>query len=199
MSMAWKPPTLTGRRSTDISGLLFLSIVAIAVFSALWEKRSRDAHDSTLIPGEPLPVYDAFSHDGSVVSMEMFRGRVVLLTFWTRQCTACVDQFESMQALGDDLGDDGLEVVSVNLEETDRVLVRSYLDALGYDWANLFDDPSHVNEVFAWGKLIPKTILLNRDGTVGVWWRGKVDLASAENRAIIHEAMSIPGAPGPGG
>ena len=33
---------------------------------------------------------------------------------------------------------------------------------------------------------------MNRDGTVGVWWRGKMDPASAENTAIIDEAMASP-------
>lgn len=190
MSMAWKPPKLTGRRSTDISGLIFLLIVVVAVISALWQKKSSEADRSTLTPGEPLPGYTALSGNGLAVSMEDYRGKVVLLTFWTRECSICVDQFDAMQALRNELGGEGLELVSVNLEEGDQALVESYLDALGYTWTNLFDKPEHVSQVFAWGNLLPKTILLNRDGTVGVWWRGKVDPGSAENRAIIDEALS---------
>jgi hypothetical protein len=68
MSMAWKPPKLTGKRSTDISGLLFLLIVIIAVASALREKKSREADTSNLAVGEPMPAYTAYYHDGAAVS-----------------------------------------------------------------------------------------------------------------------------------
>lgn len=190
MSMAWKPPKLTGKRSTDISGLLFLLIVAIAVGAALREKRDRQAYDSAPVPGDPAPAYTASTQDGVAVPIQDYRGEALLLTFWTRGCSACVDQFEHLQALRDELGGGGLELISVNLEEGDRGLVQSYLDALGYDWLNLFDDPSHVAQVFAWGRALPRTILLNRDGTVRVWWRGQLDPTLPENRALIEEAMA---------
>jgi peroxiredoxin len=190
MSMAWKPPKLTGKRSTDISGLLFLLIVVIAVFAALREKRDRQTYDSAPVPGETAPAYTASAQDGTSVPIQDYRGNVLLLTFWTRDCSACVDQFRAMEALRDELSGAGLELVSVNLEEGDRELVRSYLDALGYDWQNLFDNPSHVAQVFGWGRALPRTLLLNRDGTVRVWWRGQVDPTLPENRALIDEAMA---------
>lgn len=196
MSMAWKPPKLTGRRSTDISGIILLLIVAIAVVSALRERGDGEADPSALAPGEPLPAYAAYDRDGTAVSLETYRGKVVLLTFWTRDCSACVDQFDAMRALKAEIGDSGLELVSVNLEGGDQESVQSYLDALGYDWANLFDDPEHVSQLFAWGARLPKSVLVNRDGTVAAWWRGSMDPGSTESRAIIDEAMAAPGGSG---
>jgi hypothetical protein len=71
------------------------------------------------------------------------RGKAVLLTFWTRQCSICVDQFAAIMALKEELESSGLEVLSVN-----------------------------------------------RDGTVGAWWRGQMDPTLPDNRALIDQALS---------
>jgi peroxiredoxin len=190
MSMAWKPPKLTGRTASQGSAGLVLLVIVIAVVSAVLDERGRRSPESHLVPGEPLPDYAARSLDGAEVSIGEFRGRVVLLSFWATWCSECVDQLPDLQALKDELGEQGLELISVSVDDQDRAWVQSFLDGGEHDWLNLFDDPAHINQVFGWGSRIPKTVLVNRDGTVGVWWRGRVDPTSPENRALIDEAMS---------
>lgn len=185
---AWKAPKLTGRSSSFLSGGVVTLIVAVMVISLVLEEKKGPT--SNLVPGDPLPDYTALSEDGSRVSIEDFRGKVVLLSFWATWCSECVDQLPTMQQLKDEFGNQGLELISVSLDDQDPTWIREYLDAGGHDWLSLSDDPEHIQEVFGWGRRLPKTVLVNRDGTLGVWWRGRLDPEVPENRRLIEEAMS---------
>jgi thiol-disulfide isomerase/thioredoxin len=184
----WQPPKLTGRSSGFMGGAVVLLIITVMLVSALLEANKPPA--SNLIPGDPLPDYTAISADGSAVSVGEFKGSVVLLSFWATWCAECVDQLPRLQQLKDEYADGGLVLVSVSLDDQDPAWVQEYLDAGGHDWLSLTDEPDHMDEVFGWGRRIPKTILVNRDGTVGVWWEGKLNPGVAENRTLIEEAIS---------
>jgi len=191
MSKGWfTAPKLIGRLAGRRSGFLILLIGGIAAAAALLERRQGLDLHSTLVPGDPIPAYTAESLDGAQVSIADYQGRVVLLNFWATWCSSCMDQFPEMQRLKDELGERGLEIVSVNLDKQDRDGVQELWDRRGYGWRNLFDDPAHVEDVFGWGERYPKTVLVNRDGTVGVWWQGRLDLTLPENRDLIDEAIS---------
>jgi peroxiredoxin len=171
-----------------MGGGVVLMITTVMVVSAVFE--ARRSPESNLIPGDPLPDYAATSVEGSEVSIGEFRGKAVLISFWATWCSECVDQLPALQQLKDDYAAQGLELVSVSLDDQDPVWVKEYLDAGGHDWLSLTDDPEHMQEVFGWGRGIPKTILVNRDGTVGVWWSGKLDAGAPENRGLVEDAIS---------
>jgi peroxiredoxin len=202
-------PKLFGRPSSRWSGGLILLLVAMAVAAALVERNSRQSYHARLTPGDPMPPYTAVSIDGTEVSIGDFAGSAVLLTFWATWCSSCVDQLTEMQLFTNGVEGQGLEIISVNIDKDDRAGVQEFWDRRGYGWLNLFDDPSRVESVFGWGNRYPKTVLVNRDGTVGVWWQGELDLDLPRNRSAIEEAISsrdghppvgesIPG-PGPPG
>ena len=191
MSKGWiTAPKLFGRLSSRRSGGLILLIVVIAATAALLERNERQGYHSTLVLGDSMPVYTAVSLDGTEVSIRDFAGSVVLLNFWATWCSTCVDQFPGMQLLKDEFEGQALEIISVNIDKEDRAGVQEFWDRGGYGWLNLFDDPARVERVFDWGDRYPKTVLVNRDGTVGVWWQGRLDLTLPENRSLIEEAIS---------
>jgi peroxiredoxin len=188
MLTTWQPPRLTGRSASFMGGGVVLIIIIVMVVSAVLE--AKKGPESNLIPGDPLPDYAAVSADGSEFSIGELRGKVVLLSFWATWCSECVHQLPALQQLNDEYADQGLELVSVSLDDQDPAWVKDYLDAGGHDWLNLSDEPEHMQEVFGWGRGVPKTILVNRDGTVAVWWRGRLDAGDPENRELIEDAIS---------
>lgn len=196
-SLPWKPPKLTGRSSSFLSGGVVLLITAAILVSVLLE---RDGHPtSSLIPGDPFPDYAATSLDGTDVPLSNFRGTAVLLNFWATWCSTCVDQLPAMQLLKNDFEGEALEIITVNLDREDRSGVSELWERWGYGWPNLFDDPDRVKELFQWDDRYPKTILVNRDGTIGVWWQGQLDLTLPENRTLIEEAITGRAVWSPGG
>jgi peroxiredoxin len=165
-----------------------LLIIAVIVASAVFEGIKGPA--SNLTPGDPTPDYAAVSAEGSNIRIGSLRGNVVLLSFWATWCSECVTQLSALQLLKDEFGSRGLELISVSLDDQDPTQVQEFLEVGGHDWLNLFDSPEHMHEVFGWGQGIPKTVLVNRDGTVAVWWRGRLDPTVPEIKRLIEEAIS---------
>jgi thiol-disulfide isomerase/thioredoxin len=62
----------------------------------------------------------------------------VLLNFWASWCPPCIEEMPAMQALYEDLGGEGFEIVAVNLQE-DPETVRSFMDEHGFDFPVLLD------------------------------------------------------------
>jgi len=58
------------------------------------------------------------SPDGKSVSMESFKGKVVLLNFWATWCPPCIKEMPSMQRLRDKVGTEDFEIVAINVGES---------------------------------------------------------------------------------
>lgn len=92
-------------------------------------------------PGAPVDSVDfelpALSA-GTQRTLQSFEGEVVLLNFWASWCPPCIEEMPAMQALYEDLGGEGFEIVAVNLQE-DPETVRSFMDEHGFDFPVLLD------------------------------------------------------------
>ncbi|MGE4365828.1 TlpA family protein disulfide reductase [Thermomonas sp.] len=76
--------------------------------------------------GQPAPAALGKARDGTPVSLEQFRGRIVVVTFWASWCAYCLKELpvlDSLQRHAEDL----LQVVAVNVKDTPqdyRVMMR---------------------------------------------------------------------------
>src|SRR5574338_273830 len=75
--------------------------------------------DFTLIdPPRPVPQASFLDANQQPVTMEQFKGRVVLLNFWATWCAPCREEMPSIETLARELGPRGLPVVGVNYKES---------------------------------------------------------------------------------
>ena len=70
--------------------------------------------DMSGTPPSPLKLHDL---SGEVRSLDQFRGRVVLVNFWTSWCPPCVAELPSLERLRRDLGNRPFEIFAVNVAE----------------------------------------------------------------------------------
>jgi thiol-disulfide isomerase/thioredoxin len=71
---------------------------------------------------------------GHVVTLDQFKGKVVLLHFWSINCPACRVEEPLLHQLKKDLGPAGLEILGVNLVDTPQAVA-------GYAAANRMPFP----------------------------------------------------------
>lgn len=141
--------------------------------------------------GERLPAYAAVTLEGDSIHIDSLRGNVVLLNFWAPNCAPCVAEFPDFQRLEAEFGGEGLRVVTVSVDRSAaRAESTEFLRARGYEWLNLFDYLTTVDRIFGWDTGIPKSILVNRNGTVRVWWTGRLDASLPRNRQYIEAAIA---------
>ena len=84
--------------------------------------------------GEPVPPFTAVDLEGKEVSLEDFKGRVVVISFWATWCSACSKQVPALQELHRQYRDKGVAVIGLSLDfdQLDRVREHVRENDIGY-------------------------------------------------------------------
>ena len=118
----------------------------------------------TLGVGDSLPPYDYIDKNGKTVRLEEFRGRWVLLDFWSYGCGPCIQAIPELGAVSKEF-QDRLAVVSISLDRE-----SSWKEASaehGIFWNDWNDPQGSSGSVRVFGTTgIPTFVLVSPEGTV---------------------------------
>ncbi len=81
-----------------------------------------------LSPTVPVSQTPFQTGGGKEVSLEAFRGRVVLLNFWATWCAPCIREMPSLDRLQAKLRDEGLDVVAVSQDIAGLQVVEPFFE-----------------------------------------------------------------------
>ena len=116
-------------------------------------------------PGQKTPDF-AVEHlrDGSLISLDQYKGRVVYLDFWASWCVPCLKSFPFMEALQKQYGEKGLVVLAISLDESrdDAVAFLQKTQSSFVVGHNSSGDIATKYNVQA----MPSSYLIGRDGTI---------------------------------
>lgn len=157
------------------NALMFLLVAAMAgtagVLTGQWLRGDPNAGEAGAAPaalvGQPRPSFTLGASDGRVVSASDFDGRVLLVNFWATWCEPCRREMPMLDALHEELADDGLAIVGIALDDVARA--RAFADGLGIDYTILVGAGDVLAAGAAWGNragLLPYTVLVDRQGVV---------------------------------
>ena len=135
----------------------------------------RDPHDiKTGTVGKPAPAFALPSlADGSTVSLDAYKGKVVVLNFWSSWCIPCkvenpalVDAWERYR---------GTDVVLIGIVFQDtKDAARDYTARLGNTWTSAVDDDGRV--ALGYGVFgPPETYFIDADGVIAGRHIGPID------------------------
>ena len=120
------------------------------------------------------------------VSLEAYRGKVLLLDFWATWCGPCLKEIPGLQALYAQGHAQGLEVLGISLD-SDAQQWKQFLNKHAWPWRQMQDADGQVAQHYNVAR-IPYTVLVGRDGRVrAVNLRGE-ELAQAVRAALAVEA-----------
>lgn len=146
--------------------------------------------------GDPAPAYAQQSLTGSEVALAQLRGDVVLANVWATWCRPCRAEMPFLQQLSDRYFAHGLRVVGINVDRNaDKSDIRTFLGNVGVTFPTLLDPGDDFGRTFATSG-VPESVLIGRDGVVRHRWRGPLDTAPDNTRAVIEAALAGTGAPG---
>ncbi|MBL9096374.1 MAG: TlpA family protein disulfide reductase [Alphaproteobacteria bacterium] len=113
---------------------------------------------------KPAPLVTFLDEDGAKLTLEKFRGRVVVLNLWATWCTPCIAEMPMLDRLQHQLENLGVVVVALSLDRGGPEAVREFYDEHGIEHLAVYVDPT----MRAQGDLntigLPTTILIDRDG-----------------------------------
>jgi len=162
--------TTPGRpsRLPYILGLLFV----VAVVAAAW--MGRDSY-RPVMAGEPAPGFVATTLDGESLTLENYRGKVILLNIWATWCPPCREEMPSMQLLSEKLEGTDFEIVAVSVDAATvggfgwggniGGDVPAFVEELGLTFPILHDPSGAIADTYqATG--LPESFLIGRDGMI---------------------------------
>jgi cytochrome c biogenesis protein CcmG, thiol:disulfide interchange protein DsbE len=174
---------LLARVLTRIRGVLLASLLPLALVACDF-----DAQAASGI-GAPAPTYEAPTMDGEMVSLDDFRGQVLLLNMWATWCPPCRWEMPHLQSLHEELGDRGLAVVGVSVDAASAERqVRQFLDELGIDFLILRDPQERGHRLFG-GYGLPMTVVIDGEGVLRWRHMGPVTSDDPELRAVLDETL----------
>jgi thiol-disulfide isomerase/thioredoxin len=138
------------------------------------------AHGGELKPwtGGATPALVLKDPAGKAHDLAAYRGKVVLVNFWATWCAPCRDEMPSMQALRERLAGKGLEVLAVNVMESEEKIAE-----------------------FRESELIDLPVLMDRDGATAKRWKVQMlprSFVVDRQGAIRYQLVGVVNWTGPG-
>ena len=140
--------------------------------------------DARLTVGADPFAFSTKTLDGKPISLESYKGKVVLLDFWATWCGPCVAALPELQATYKKYHAQGLEVVGISFDE-DKSALTSFIKDKKMAWPQVFDGKGWGTEIGAlYGvKAIPFVLLVGRDGKIAAV-NPRDDLDGAVKKAL---------------
>jgi cytochrome c biogenesis protein CcmG/thiol:disulfide interchange protein DsbE len=136
-------------------------VLAVLAYGFLLDPRSIP---SPLV-GRPAAPFALTAFDGSPVSLEAWRGKVVVVNFWASWCKpACYEEAPVLERAWRTYRDRGLVVVGVDMQDTPEA-ARAFIRQFQLSFPNAPDDGGKVAvEYGVYG--VPETFFVDRVGTI---------------------------------
>ncbi len=160
----------------DVAALMF---AAAAGFWLLPNILDDNAAPAGFVAQEQLraaPPAEFKTAAGKSLSLDDFRGRVVLLNLWATSCVPCQSEMPSLDRLQAMYQGDGLAVLAVSVDSAGGTAVRRLFQRTGIrNLTPYLDDDASTRIAFTVHRM-PTTLLIDRDGNVvgslnaGVQW-----------------------------
>lgn len=112
------------------------------------------------------PELTATTLEGNEISLEDYRGKVVLLDFWATWCPPCIEGLPEIKKAYAAYKDKGFEIIGISLDRTIEPL-EDFIAEEDLDWVNVYDadQDSSLADQFSVTS-IPTLYLLNQEGEI---------------------------------
>jgi peroxiredoxin len=128
--------------------------------------------------GRPAPAFTLDQAYGGRVDLSDYRGKTVLLVFWTTSCGICRHELPLLDRLRPEFRAQGVEIAAVNIRDLEGA--REFMAAEHLRLANLIDLDGETTQRYQVSG-VPKLVLIGPDGKIrrsAAGWQNEQTLRS---------------------
>lgn len=138
-------------------------------------------------PAGPLAFTDL---EGKELTLDQFKGKVVILNLWATWCVPCIKEMPSLERLSQKMKDKGVAVMSISQDRGGMKQVGPFLDKHGLKALPIYLDPKGgVLKAIA-GRGLPTTLVIDREGREVGRLEGDAEWDGAHAVALIEHVLN---------
>jgi cytochrome c biogenesis protein CcmG/thiol:disulfide interchange protein DsbE len=103
--------------------------------------------------------------NGNQVSLSDFKGKVVILDFWTTWCGPCVKEVPHFIELYDKYKEQGFEMVGISLDQGGADDVKPFVEKMGVNYTMLIGSQD-ITKKYGGISSIPTTFVIDKAGKI---------------------------------
>ena len=182
-------------RSFTLAALTSVIALSISACSGTTGGGSSDpktpAPDGAAASSGSAPEFSLPALDGSTVHLSDFKGKVVLIDFWSTTCDPCLAEMPHIVDLYKANKDKGLVVLAISLDGPEsRAQVSSIVHDKEMIFPVLLDEETTVVALYNPKREMPFSVVVGKDGSIA-WKRpGYQPGAEAELVSAVEKALS---------
>lgn len=114
--------------------------------------------------GKPAPDFQVKDLNGEDLSLEKYKGHVVLLDFWATWCGPCIAELPNVKKTYQKYKDQKFQIIGISLDRAQKTL-ETFVEKEGLSWVHYFDQSGQIaNQYKVTG--IPSMFLLDGQGVI---------------------------------
>lgn len=166
-------------------------VITVAFLSAsIFAVPPSSAADIGTDAGKQAPPVELPDLSGKTVSLTQYKGKVVLLNFWSTLCAPCTAEMPSLDRLSSALKDEGLVVLAVAIDASDKP-VREFAAKNKIALTVLLDKEKETFFDQYAGPTLPTTYLIDRNGTIVEKFTGLREWDSPDMKNKIQKLLEV--------
>lgn len=153
--------------------------IAFFVLEPFFAAPTTHAGGPEALAGESAPVLTLRDDRGDPVSLDRYRGKLVLMNLWASWCPPCRAEMPDLQRLADKYRHSDIAIVGVNEGESAE-RARAFADSLGIRFPIWIDAAQRYGRTYAVLGL-PTTVILDRRGIVARGFDGPLTFSQMDS------------------
>jgi peroxiredoxin len=146
------------------------------------------AEGAILKIGDEAPNFLLKDLEGFQVSLDQFRGKVVLLNFWATWCGPCRIEMPAMEQLYKSFSRKDFEILAVSTDPQGAAVTRPFQREIGFTFPVLHDADFRIGLRYG-ARTLPMTFLIDQQGIIRKRIFGARDWNTPEGRRLVQSLM----------
>ena len=114
--------------------------------------------------GKPALDFQVTDLKGEEISLENYRGQVVLLDFWATWCPPCIAEIPNVKKTYEKYKDQNFQIIGISLDKSKEPLEK-YIEKKELSWRQYWDNTGKISNLYK-VQAIPSTFLIDGAGII---------------------------------